>query len=129
MVVSVVKSVSWWVCDQLVSILKQCMNLCIIKSNCCYHVARGYRHTSPPIYCIPCSAIGTYLSPICNNTIVLSTCDLFTVSLWHGLHRCTTLPSSPCVGYQPDQTFFPPLFRHSSFGHCTSILRPKFTLS
>lgn len=73
----------------------------------------------------PCSAIGTYLSPICTNNIVRSTWDLFIWSLWKGLHLCTIVPSMPCLGTQLPQTFAPPLLRHSSLGHCTSTLRPR----
>ncbi len=48
---------------------------------------------------------------------------------WQGIHLCTTGPSMCFSGTHPNQWFFPPLSLHSSFGHWTSILRPKLMLS
>ena len=86
-------------------------------------------HTSAPKSNTPCSATGTNFSPIWTSRITLSTWDRLIVSLWHGVHLCTTAPSIPFIGIQPCQPFLPPFCFHSSFGHWTSIRRPKLMLS
>ena len=73
--------------------------------------------------------MGTYLSTIFISSMMRSTCERRPISLWQGSQRCTTSPSIPRSGTQPPHWFFPPFWRHSSFGHCTSILRPRLILS
>ena len=86
-------------------------------------------HTSAPRSMTPASAMGTYLSPICTSSRVLSTWDLRPGSLWQGNHRCTTGPSMPRSGTHPAHCVLPPFSRHSSHGHCTSIRRFWLMLS
>ena len=92
-------------------------------------VADSGCHTSAPKSLVPVSATGTYLSPIWTSRMILSTCERLTRSRWHGTQRCTTLPSMPRSGTQPFQWLRPPLSLQSSLGHCTSMRRPRFTLS
>ena len=85
--------------------------------------------TSTPRYVRPASAKGTYLSPISTSRMLLSMCDRRPGSRWHGVQRWTTVPSMPFSGTQPPQPLLPPPMRHSSFGHCTSMRRPRLMLS